>query len=651
MVHRLQSHRLADRPGRRSAVTMEANMTRKAILQLSVLALVLPGFAYASSGQASQAGRSYTYGHISYVEGEVTLQRAIEPEPSGAGVNEPVTPGDRAWTATFGRAEVRLADGSLLRMDERTKVDFVAFGEAAGQETLVRLWSGSIILRLVDAGGATFRVDTPGGSIFPVSEGLIRIDVDESGTTTLSVYEGVSELASEGGSVLARSGQRSLVQSGLRPEPSYEFNTARWDEFSSWSDGRDQLYRRTTRVRGVQEEVAVYSGELDHYGTWRRDTSYGNVWYPRVSVGWSPYYQGRWAYTAFGWTWVSYEPWGWAPYHYGRWGHGAYGWYWIPGAHWGPAWVSWAFGPSWVGWSPLGYHDRPVFGYRSVFHYRGGRAVPRHRVTRGWSFSRNQHFASRSAATTRLGVEDVRATSNQARLLESGAILDRRLAARAVGPAAMTRAARQRRDVDRTGSIPGRTTRGLATTRGRVFRSAGTGSGSSAVPTPPARVQQRDRNAAAASRARTAPSSRSDALQRGLTATTRRNPATTPSASNERTTLRRTGARPQPGAGPSSETAATGSRPRVGSTTTRSTTTRTMKRSTGSSVGSKDFFSRRPSVSGSRTGRSSATKPLSTGRPSTAKPRTGSQSKSSSKSSGASRSRGTQKSRVKKNKN
>ena len=94
-----------------------------------------------------------------------------------------------------------------LRMDGRTKVDFVAFGEAAGQETLVRLWNGSIILRLVDVSGATFRVDTPAGSVFPVSEGLIRIDVDESGTTTLSVYEGVAELASEGGSALVRSGQ------------------------------------------------------------------------------------------------------------------------------------------------------------------------------------------------------------------------------------------------------------------------------------------------------------------------------------------------------------------------------------------------------------------------------------------------------------
>ena len=635
-------------------------MTHMAILQLSVLALVLPGFVYSSSGQTSQAslaGRSYNYGHISYVEGEVTLQRAIEPEPSEAGVNEPVTPGDRAWTASYGRAEIRLADGSVLRMDGRTKVDFVAFGEAAGQETLVRLWNGSIILRLVDVSGATFRVDTPAGSVFPVSEGLIRIDVDESGTTTLSVYEGVAELASEGGSALVRSGQRSLVQSGRRPEPSYEFNTARWDEFSSWSDGRDQLYRRTTRVRGVPEEVAVYAGELDHYGTWRYDSSYGHVWYPRVLVGWSPYHQGRWAYTAFGWTWVSYEPWGWAPYHYGRWGHGPYGWHWIPGAHWGPAWVSWAFGPSWIGWSPLGYYDRPVFSYRSVFHYRGGRAVPRHRVTRGWNFAHNQHFASRSVATTRLGVEDIRATSNQARLLESGAILDRQRKARVVDPAAMTRASRRGLAVGGTESSSSRTTRGLATTRGRVFRSAGAASGSRAVTTTRTRIQ-RNRGAQATSRAHTARTFRPDSLQRELTATPRRSFGTTPSRSKEGTSLTRTGVGPERRVtGRSSGTTATGrslgrpprgpipGKPSTSSirrpTPNAGSTVRTTKRSTGSSAGSKDFFSRRPSVTGSRS-RSGSAKPLSTGSRTTTKPRSG--RGSSNKSPGVSRSRGSKKS-------
>ena len=425
-------------------------VTRTAYILISIL--TVPAFLTSSTFSFGQSGRTYNYGHIRYAEGEVTLQRALELEAAEAAINVPVMPGDRMWTATYGRAEVLFADGSVLQMDERTKVDFTAFGETAGAETLLRLWNGSLMLRIIDASAASYRIDTPAGSIFPVSEGLFRIDVDETGIATVSVYEGVAELASETGSVLVRTGQRSFVQQGLRPESPFEFNTALYDAFASWSDGREQLHRHARRIEGVPNEVAVYAGELQHYGNWRHDASYGQVWYPTVSIGWSPYTHGRWSYTSFGWTWISSEPWGWAPYHYGRWGHGTLGWHWIPGAYWGPAWVSWAFGPTWVGWSPLGYHNRPIVPYRSVFDYRrGGRAVPRygsgHRG-HGWSFAKNDHFWAGGPGRgvpverTRLCVEDVRATANQGRLFESGAILDRELRPRAVGTAAMTRMTR-----------------------------------------------------------------------------------------------------------------------------------------------------------------------------------------------------------------
>jgi hypothetical protein len=174
------------------------------------------------------------------------------------------------------------------------------------------------------------------------------------------------------------------------------------------------------------------------------DVSLGPVWYPSVSVGWYPYSQGYWSYTSYGYTWVSYEPWGWAPYHYGRWGYNQWGWYWVPGVHWGPAWVSWAIGPSWVGWCPLGYRDRPVHYYRG-YPSRGGKAVPRGSVvarTRGdgWSFTQKEHFGRSSGrGKARLRAADIRATAPQARVLESGAILDRNLRPSVVGAAAMTR--------------------------------------------------------------------------------------------------------------------------------------------------------------------------------------------------------------------
>ena len=617
-------------------------MTHKALVLLTFAALTVPRFAPSALGQSD---RSYSYAYIRYSEGEVTLQRAMEPEPSPADANVPIMPGDRAWTGASGRAEVLFADGSVLRMDERTKMDFAAFGETAGTDTLLRLWNGSIILRVADASATTFRVDTPSGAVFPVSEGLFRIDVDEAAAVTLSAYEGVAELASEAGSILVRSGQRSFVRSGLRPESPFEFNTARWDEFSSWSDGREQTYRRTERIEGVPAEIAVYAGDLERHGDWRYDTSMGYVWYPTVSIGWSPYTYGRWSYTSFGWTWISDEPWGWAPYHYGRWGQGSFGWYWIPGAYWGPAWVSWAFGPSWIGWCPLGYYDRPVVAYHSAFQSRGGDAVPRHESGPGWSFVKEEHFASRSVERTRLRVEDIGASADHGRVLESGAILDREFRPSVVGPAAMTRVSRGGLAGLEARTSPSVATRGeLATSRGRVLWSrestGSTAAGGQAVLRGSPASGSRGSEVSTSERFQPgAESAGGRASVRTLRGTSSA-PPPSPKSAGVATSLRRIG----PGAlrdgpetpittGPFSPTVRegspfTGSSEGSGSTSPATEVTRrpATERSKGSSAGSKDFFSRRPaSVGGSGSSVSS----------STARPRTESSSQSSRGSSSA----------------
>ncbi len=433
----------------------------------------------------AQEAYTYPYAHVRYVEGEVQLQQAIETVPAEAGINHPVTQGDRLWTLAYARAEIEFSDGSLLRMEEGTKIDFVDFGSSS-REALLRLWSGSVILRLTTEQGSHLRVDTPAGSIYPASPGVFRIDVyDDGRSAVLSVYEGVAELASEGGSALVRSGQRSLAEPGRRPEPSFEFNTARADEFTSWSDERDRYYAKTTTIQGLPEEVEVYVDDLQDQGTWRVDPQLGSVWYPQVSAGWYPYSQGYWSFSTFGWTWISSEPWGWAPYHYGRWGYNNTGWHWIPGAHWGPAWVSWSIGPSYVGWCALGYYDRPV----ATPYYRGRYAVPRTRVGAGWSYAKAER-GSRILGRARLRTEDVRGAARQARHLESGAILDRNFEPRVIGAAAMTRVPRGGLAELRGREQSGTTIRRRATTPGSITRApmrgqATTSSGRSA-PSPSA---------------------------------------------------------------------------------------------------------------------------------------------------------------------
>ena len=120
--------------------------------------------------------------------------------------------------------------------------------------------------------------------------------------------------------------------------------------------------------------------ELDSYGDWVPDATYGNVWFPRVvPVGWAPYRYGQWRWVRpWGWTWVDHAPWGYAPFHYGRWVTIGDRWGWWPGGHhvrpvWAPALVGFVgggtsisigFGGPVVGWYPLAPWHRYQPHYR-----------------------------------------------------------------------------------------------------------------------------------------------------------------------------------------------------------------------------------------------------------------------------------------------
>lgn len=415
-------------------------MNGKASLGTTIVSLAILTSATASVAQ------EYTYdsGYVRVVDGTVSVQRALDPEPEPGEVNLPVLPGDRVWTGTSSFAEIRLSDGNIVRLGETTKVDFVAFGD----EPTVLLWNGSIIVR-TGVESARLRVDTPSGSAHPQQAGTFRVDVVDGITTTVSVLDGVAELGSEQGSVLIAAGERSSLEAGAHPREPFAFDVTHVDGLDTFSrsNDREAPRRRTVELADVPPEVHHYVEDLSDYGTWQEDETYGSVWYP-TSVGydWAPYRNGRWCYTSYGYTWVSYEPWGWAPSHYGRWGYGHSGWYWVPGRHWGPAWVSIAVGPTWIGWSPLGYHGGSVFAYDHGFYgsghypyykgrpyYRGGRAVPRHVYDHGagWNFSRKENFGRRGRA--RLRAADVRSSSGRARVHSSGAVLDRGMRAHAIG--------------------------------------------------------------------------------------------------------------------------------------------------------------------------------------------------------------------------
>ncbi len=375
---------------------------------------------------AARAEDGYQHGRLRYVEPGVTLQRATDVAADEADVNTPFLPGDRVWTDASGRAEFQFPDGSLVRLDRRSKLDYAGHEQDRGERIVLRLWSGSLFLRAHER-DSSFEVETPGGTVQGLDRSLVRVDVD-AGEARVSVYDGEAVLDDGQGQIRLAAGERTYSRWGERAQEPERFDLGERDEFASWDEGHDTDDRWAAQsARYLPDELGAYSSDFDEYGDWRYETTIGYVWIPRVEVGWRPYWHGRWCWTPYGWTWVPNERWGWAPFHYGRWDYsGPFGWYWIPGRTWGPAWVSWAVGGGYVGWCPLGRHDRPVVAWGD--HGRGndrdrydrGHAVPRGRAPldeSAWSVVRRGDLGRRDVA--RLRVPGEQAASAALRVADS----------------------------------------------------------------------------------------------------------------------------------------------------------------------------------------------------------------------------------------
>lgn len=347
----------------------------------------------------------YRHGRIRALDPGVTLQRADETSAEEAIPNLPFLPGDRVWTDADGRVEFQFADGSALRLDSRGKLDYLAHDDTRQADLVVlSLWSGSLYLHVRDdRRRADFDLETPGGRVELRDGGVYRLDL-QRGELRLSVFEGEAALDSGRRVVTVRRGERAYSVRGEVPTRATRFDLERSDDdFALWDRQRAdaRAYAGDSR-RYLPEDVLPYAADLDAHGDWSYEIEVGYVWRPRVSVGWRPYADGRWVWTAYGWTWVPYERWGWAPFHFGRWGHSrTAGWYWIPGRQWGPAWVSWAVGGDYVGWCPLGHRDRPVRGPWDAPRYRG-QAVPRGSEGNAWIYSRRSDLAAHDVARRRV---------------------------------------------------------------------------------------------------------------------------------------------------------------------------------------------------------------------------------------------------------
>ncbi len=407
---------------------MNTHVTRSWLRRTAFLALcaATPWVAWAeldepALGDGYEAG---AYGRVRFAEAGLTIRRAAsDGEPNeGPTTNAPVFPGDTVASDRAQRAEIELANATLVRLAEDTEVTFLSLPDPYAEiadHTVLQLHRGSMRIASRLGENEELRLDTPAASIYPLGSADLRVDVAEDGTTIVASFRGVVEVAGSGGSVVVRGGTRSRVFPGAYPEDPDPFHTFAQDDFDRWVAGREAVYEVHERDRDpayneLPQEVRPYYRELSANGRWVWVEDQGYVWSPTyVSSTWRPYYDGYWSYGPSGYFWVSSEPWGWAPYHYGRWSWTQpYGWCWAPGRVFAGAWVAWSWGAVHVGWAPLGYWNQPGYiggvyggyydpacwtfvGYSHVgSHYGYGR----HAVPLGDVDVRNQVVVSRAPA-------------------------------------------------------------------------------------------------------------------------------------------------------------------------------------------------------------------------------------------------------------
>ncbi len=329
------------------------------VLTVLFLFLAAPHFLAAQE-------QNYSYARIvrlSYVEGDVQIQRPEEIGWQEALINLPIRQGYQISTRR-GRAEIEFESGAVARLAEDTYLKFTELALADGSRlTQLNLMRGTATIYANLSDSDRFSVSTPHFTVYVPRNARFRIDADDDGAT-VSVHKGDVTVEALGASYRVTKNRAFLFRAtGEQVTLARAPETDAWDR---WVDDRENILSATREAASVRYVRAPFSygiSDLDYYGGWSNLPGYGYGWQPRgISIGWSPYCNGRWMHLGGFLTWVSFEPWGWTPFHYGNWVFARNNWFWVPGGfhHWQPAIVFWVnLGGNRWGWGPRGPHDRP----------------------------------------------------------------------------------------------------------------------------------------------------------------------------------------------------------------------------------------------------------------------------------------------------
>ncbi|MBI5483746.1 MAG: FecR domain-containing protein [Deltaproteobacteria bacterium] len=336
---------------------------KKLILICVLTTFLIPAWAFA--GVIGPA-------RIKLADGDIMFRTPDAGEWLPAAVNTPLDEGDAVWCPNGAKAEIQLADGTMVRLDGGSQLDLLANEDGF---THLHLASGRLYLRTAQTSTKnSLQIDADDTTVLPEARTRLRLDMLPNSQEDVAILKGAAYVEGGGNRTRVRAGEHIILEDGhnellsLNPPDSWEH----------WNTDRDRAQSRSARAESnLPDELRSHSSELDANGTWVRVPEYGMVWRPNVVAydDWAPYRSGRWIWKGSDYVWLSFESWGWVPYHFGRWAVLAgFGWCWVPplrgDVYWSPGYVGWYRTGSHIGWTPLApgeiFYGHGHYGRHSV---------------------------------------------------------------------------------------------------------------------------------------------------------------------------------------------------------------------------------------------------------------------------------------------
>ncbi len=139
-------------------------------------------------GLASTLIHADIIARITRIEGAASILKVGSAEWRDAKPSMPLSAGDQVYTREESFAEIRYAVGTIVRMDEKTKITL-----EASSEKIVKTRSGVgdiwVNMKKLMSRGGEFRISTP-TAVAAIRGTVFRMSSDADSTSMVSVYDG-----------------------------------------------------------------------------------------------------------------------------------------------------------------------------------------------------------------------------------------------------------------------------------------------------------------------------------------------------------------------------------------------------------------------------------------------------------------------------